>query len=132
MTKGANTTFKITSWDEKVYDESEEGPRLSRTSVKKSFAGDIDGTSTVEYVMMYRQNGTANFVGFERVVGSLFGRSGSFVLQHHGEFQDGTAKTNWFVVTGSGTGDLSGLRGEGSYAVGHAEEYPVTLSFDLE
>ena len=132
MSKRAEATFEIKSWDEKPYDEMEEGPKLTRARVTKAFRGDIEGESTLEYLMMHRQDGTANFVGLERVAGSLCGRSGSFVLQHEGAFQGGTAKANWVVVPGSGTGELSGLRGKGSFASGHAESYPMILDFDLD
>jgi len=36
------------------------------------------------------------------------------------------------VVTGSGTGDLRGLRGKGGFAVGHQQPYPITLDYDFE
>ncbi len=100
--------------------------------VTKTYHGDIEGESTLEYLMMYRQDGTASFVGLERVVGSLGGRSGTFVLQHKGKFEDGKATVECFVVLGSGTGELSGLRGEGGFAAGHAEQHAVTLDYDFE
>ena len=77
-------------------------------------------------------NLAANFVGLERIVGRLGDRSGSFVLQHSGTFEGGTAKATWFVVPGSGTGDLRGLRGEGGFASGHANSYLITLDYDFE
>ncbi len=132
MKNRADATFKIKSWDEKPYNEVEGAPKLTRVKVAKTYHGDIEGESTLEYLMMYRQDGTASFVGLERVVGSLGGRSGSFVLQHIGTFQGGLAKVDWLVVSGSGTGELSGLRGEGSFAVGHAEPHSATLDFDFE
>ena len=82
--------------------------------------------------MIHRDDGSASFVGLERVVGRVGDRSGSFVLQHTGTFEGGTAKTTWFVVPGSGTGDLRGLRGEGGFASAHAERYSVTLDYDFE
>lgn len=54
------------------------------------------------------------------------------MLQHKGTFQEGTASTRWFVVPGSGTGELEGLIGEGGMTSGHAECYAVTLDFDFE
>lgn len=132
MTKRANATYENKSWDEKPCDEVTDGPKLTRVRVTKAFCGDIEGESTLEYVMMYREDGSADFVGLERVIGKLCGRSGSFVLQHKGTFKDGTANTSWFVVSGSGTGELSGLVGEGGMSSGHAESYAVTLDFDFE
>ncbi len=118
--------------DEKPYNEIEGTPKLTRVKVTKTYHGDIEGESTLEYLMMYRQDETASFVGLERVVGSLGGRSGTFVLQHKGTFEGGKAKVECFVVSGSGTGELSGLRGEGGFAAGHAEQHAVTLDYDFE
>ena len=132
MKNRAEATFKIESWEEQPYDEIEGAPKLTRAKVGKTYQGDIEGESTLEYLMMYRKDGTASFVGLERVVGSLSGRSGSFVLQHKGSFHGGTATVDWFVVPGSGTGELSGLRGEGRFVVGQAEPHLATLDFDFE
>ncbi len=132
MTVHATATFEVKAWEEKPYDEIDEGPKLTRASVTKSFSGDIEGEGTVEYLMIHRDDGSASFVGLERVVGRVGDRSGSFVLQHTGTFEGGTAKTTWFVVPGSGTGDLRGLRGEGGFASAHAEHYSVTLDYDFE
>ncbi len=132
MSKRATATFQVKSWDEKPYNEIDEGPKLTRASVTKSFRGDIEGEGTLEYLMIHRDDGSASFVGLERVVGRVGDRSGSFVLQHSGTFEGGTAKVTWFVVPGSGTGDLRGLRGEGGFASAHAEDYPITLEYDFE
>ncbi len=132
MSTHATATFQVKSWDEKPYDEIDDGPKLTRVSVTKSFAGDIEGEGTLEYLMIQRDDGSASFVGLERVVGRVGDRSGSFVLQHTGTYEEGTAKDAFSVVPGSGTGDLRGLRGEGSFASAHAENYPITLDYDFE
>ncbi len=132
MTVHATATFEVKAWEEKPYDEIDEGPKLTRASVTKSFSGDIEGEGAVEYLMIHRDDGSASFVGLERVVGRVGDRSGSFVLQHTGTFEGGTAKTTWFVVPGSGTGALRGLRGEGGFASAHAERYSITLDYDFE
>ncbi|HXD15610.1 MAG TPA: DUF3224 domain-containing protein [Vicinamibacterales bacterium] len=132
MTRTANARFAITGWDEKPYNEGEGLPRLSRATVTKSFTGDIEGESQVEYLMMYRSDGSAAFVGFERVTGRIGGKSGTFVLERTGVFENGQAKESYFVVPGSGTGDLRTLRGEGTSSVGHGTEHPFALNYELE
>jgi len=132
MTTRASATFEIKAWDEKPYDEFEGGRKLTRASVRKSFQGDIEGDSSLEYLMSYGEDGSASFVGMERIVGRVGNRSGSFVLQHSGTFAGGIAKAAWFVVPGSGTGELSGLRGEGGFAAGHEQQYAVTLDYEFE
>ena len=132
MKKTANARFSIKSWDEKPYSEGKDLPKMTRASVDKTFTGDIDGEGHVEYVMMYRSDGTAAFVGLERITGRIAGRNGSFVLQRTGVFEDGQAKESYSVVTGSGTGELRSLRGEGTSSVGHAADYPFSLNYELD
>jgi hypothetical protein len=132
MKKTASARFSIKSWDEKPYSEGKDLPKMTRASVDKTFTGDIDGEGHVEYVMMYRSDGTATFVGLERITGRIAGRNGSFVLQRTGVFEDGQAKESYSVVTGSGTGELRSLRGEGTSSVGHAADYPFALNYELD
>lgn len=82
MTTHATATFEIKGWDEKPYEEFDDGRKMTHALVKKSFQGDIDGESSVQYLMTYGEDGSAHIVGMERIVGRLGGRSGSFVLQH--------------------------------------------------
>jgi hypothetical protein len=131
MTKNANARFALQSWDEKPYSVGEDMPRLTRASVSKRFTGDLEGEGQVEYLMMYRSDGSATFVGLERIVGQLGGKTGTFVLQRNGVFEGGEAKESYSVVPGSATGELLGLRGEGRSAVGHGSEHPFTLAYDL-
>src|SRR5690606_1106020 len=119
--------FAIKSWDESTVVEGDDGSKLTRASVVKTLTGDIEGESRVEYVMTYPADGTAAFVGLERVVARIGGRSGTFVLQRTGTYENGVATESYSVVPDSGTGELVGLRGEGSTAVGHGMEHPFEL-----
>jgi len=131
MKKSANARFAIKGWDEKPYSEGQDQPRLTRASVTKTYTGDIEGEGQVEYLMMYRSDGSATFVGLERVVGRIGGKAGTFVLQRTGIFESGQAKESYSVIPGSATGDLQGLLGDGSSAVGHGMEHSFTLSYEL-
>jgi hypothetical protein len=131
MKNVANALFSIKNWDEKPYSEGQDLPKLTRAAVTRAFSGDIAGEGHVEYLMMYRSDGSATFVGLERVVGDLAGRAGSFVLQRTGIFENGVAKESYFVIPGSGTGELHNLRGEGMSAVGHGAEHPLMLTYEL-
>ena len=131
MKKSANARFAITNWDEKPYSEGPGLPKLTRAAVSKTLTGEIEGEGRVEYLMMYRADGSAVFVGLERVVGRIGGKAGSFVLQRTGSFEGGLAKESYSVIPGSATGDLQGLAGDGSSAVGHGMEHPLTLGYEL-
>jgi len=131
MKQTASARFAIKSWDEKPYIEGEGLPKLTRASVSKTYNGDIEGEAQAEYLMMYRSDGTATFLGLERVVGRIGAKKGTFVLQRTGVFEGGMAKETYSVIPGSGTGELSGLTGEGTSAVGHGMEHPFSLSYEL-
>jgi len=83
MSEHTKGTFEITTWDEKPYDE-QDGTKLTRTHLTKTFHGDIEGTSTAEMLMAYGAvEGSAAYTGFERVTTNVHGRPGSFVLHHY-------------------------------------------------
>jgi Protein of unknown function (DUF3224) len=125
--------FKIDGWDESAYSEEQDGRKLTQASVKQSFSGDIEGEGSVEWLMCYRPDQTAEFVGLQRIDGRLGGRSGSFVLlQTDGSFDGTEAKGQLSVVPGSGTGELSGLRGQGRFSAPRASEASMTLDCDFE
>lgn len=131
MKQNANARFAIKSWDEKPYSEGHDLPKLTRASVTKTYTGDIAGEGQVEYLMMYRSDGSATFVGLERVVGRIGGKTGTFVLRRTGEFEGGQAKEDYAVILGSATGELRGLVGDGRSAVGHGMEHPFTMNYEL-
>jgi hypothetical protein len=131
MKQTANARFTIKSWDEKPYSEGQDLPKLTRASVTKIFTGDIEGEGQVQYLMMYRSDGSAVFVGLERVVGRVGGKTGTFVLQRTGVFEGGQAKESYSVIDGSATGQLRGLKGDGGSAVSHGSEYSFTLNYEL-
>ena len=126
----ANARFAIKSWDETPYTE-ENGIKLTRAAVTKTYTGDIDGEGHVEYLMMYRSDKSAAFVGLERVAGTLAGKRGSFVLQRTGVFEGGLAKESYTIIAGSGTGELQGISGNGHSSVGHGMEHPFELNFEF-
>jgi hypothetical protein len=112
--------------------KSEIGPHAI---VTKADFGDIEGEGTSHSLTTYSDDGSASYVGLERVIGRVGGRSGSFVLQTSGTYNPGTgtAQANWFVVPGSATGDLRGLQGEGGFVAKHGDpDVPITLDYGFE
>jgi uncharacterized protein DUF3224 len=68
----------------------------------------------------------------ERVRGSLGGRKGSFLLQDAGTLVGKTVSGAWFVVPGSGTGELAGLRGEGGFTAELGQRAVIWLDYRFE
>jgi Protein of unknown function (DUF3224) len=128
----ATGTFELASWDEQPVVDIEGGGKLTRASVKQVFSGDIEGDAVVEWLMCYREDQTADFVGLVRVAGQVGGRAGDFVLRTLGTFDGEIAKGDWSVIPGSGTGELRGLRGEGGFSAPHGSRASTTLEYDFE
>ena len=80
----------------------------------KRFTGAIEGTS-VTHVLTAIGAGGRGYLAMERVEGVLDGRRGSFVIGHGGLDDAGELASFGSVVPGSGTGELTGLRGRAHY-----------------
>ena len=130
MTDRASGSFELLSWDEETYDEGEEG-KLTLATVSQKFSGDITGEGAVRWLMAYRADGTARFVGLQKVDGTIAGRRGSFVLETAGEFDGQMAKWSATVVSGSATAELSGLQGSGSFGAEHGPEATYGIDYEL-
>jgi hypothetical protein len=131
MAAQATGTFTVSGWDENTYEELDGGGKLTKAHVKFGFDGDLKGEGGWEAVMCYGQDGSASFTGFQRTVGQLAGRSGSFVVRADGSYEDGQARTLWQVVDGSATGDLRGLSGSGEAVTTGGSGGTFTLDYEL-
>ena len=89
-----------------------DGSALARFINEKRFSGDLVATSRGEMLTaMTPVEDSAGYVLIEHVIGTLHGRSGSFLLQHSSTVTRGVQKQSIAVVPDSGTGELAGLVG---------------------
>ena len=132
MSTHARGTFEISSWDENAYVELDGGAKLTRASVGQAFSGDLEGEGSVEWLMCYREDKTADFVGLQRFVGRLGSRSGSFVMTTQGTFDGEKAAGRLAVIDGSGTEELSAITGTGAFAAPLGSTASVELDYDVE
>jgi Protein of unknown function (DUF3224) len=131
MTTHGMGSFEITSWNEDRYEEYEDTRGLAQADVTQTFTGDIEGTGSVRWLMCYRPDGTADWVGLQRVDGRIGRSSGSFVLQTIGTFDGTRAAGDWSVVPDSATGQLQGLTGRGRIEAPMGSKATFTLDYDL-
>ena len=130
MTNAA-AEFAVASWNEETYLDLEGDAKLTRASVAGSLTGDIVGSSQTEWLMAYGADGTAHYVGLQRVDGSLGGKQGSFVVESNGVFDGSHANGTWTVIRGSGTGELAELSGEGTFVAPLGEHAKIGLDYTL-
>jgi len=122
----------VTIYKPVSYDEPKDGPTLTEVQLAETFTGDITGEGTARVLQARWSDGTAKYCAIERIVGALAGRKGSFLLQVEGTVQGKRNKGAWFVIAGSGTGALRGLRGEGGFEAEHGKRGSWTLDYRFE
>jgi len=127
----AETTITVQSSEALPYDEGRH-PVLLEIRLVETFAGDLDGESPVRALQALGDDQTSYLVSLQRFRGKLGGREGTFVLQGSEMVENGKIKATWFVVPGSGTGDLSGLRGEGGFEGHFGKGSDGTLDYWFE
>src|SRR5207248_3233217 len=122
-----NAVITVHKYEPVPYEEPTEGPALTRIHVEESFSGDIEGDGVVEFLQAAGADGTASFVGIERITGRVAGKEGTFLLQDSGTVENNIVSGEWFVVPGSGTGELAGLRGTGGFRANLGEGAQVHI-----
>jgi hypothetical protein len=128
MSRECKATFDVTSWDEQPFDEHDGVAKLTRASVTKKYSGDIAGNSVTAWLMAYADDGSAIFVGLERIDGTVAGQEGTLVLQHVGKYEDGAAKAELTIVAGANSGELAAVAGRGDFVADPSGS--VTLELD--
>lgn len=114
----ANSSFVIDKKDAAVVDW--DGGNMGHNSFYKTFSGDITGTSLVKAIMLMSEApGPAVYVGIERFNCTVLGKTGTFLMTHSAVMQGGVQSAQWTIVPGSGTGELTGIRGRGDILPKH-------------
>jgi hypothetical protein len=106
--------FDVVEYTSVPYRELPGGATLSRLSVVDVFHGGIVGDGRAEADLFTRADGSSRDVGMIHVIGSLGGRDGQFVIETAGSFDGQHVESTWRIVAGSGSGELTGLRGHGT------------------
>ncbi|MFN8623578.1 MAG: DUF3224 domain-containing protein [Chloroflexota bacterium] len=120
-------TFEVTGGDEAEV-EQREGVRITRVDGTQRFSGDIEGEGHVTWLMAYLPDGSARFVGFQRIDGTFGGRAGSLIIESTGDHDRTASQGHWGVLKRAGTGAVGRATGSGSF---HAPGGP-TVTYELE
>lgn len=121
----------VQSSEAKPYDQTV-SPTLMEIHISETFSGDIEGESLARALEVLRSETSVSMISAQRVRGRIGGRQGTFVLQGSELVENGRIKATWFVVPGSGTGDLAGLRGEGGFEGSFGKGSEGTLKYWFE
>jgi hypothetical protein len=130
MTMHATSSFVIDRWEETIALE-ETGAKFVRTSIGKTFTGDIVGTSKGEMTMAHASPTSAAYCGFERFSVTLGGRNGGFTLHHNASAHATERSATWEIMPDSGTGDLANIRGTSTITRHEDGSHTFTLDYDF-
>jgi hypothetical protein len=79
------SSFEIKGWDVSEPDGPEELTDVSRATIRKSFSGELEGTSVGYGLLLQTPEQTGGYVVIEHVTAVIAdGREGGFVIQHYG------------------------------------------------
>jgi Protein of unknown function (DUF3224) len=105
---------------------------LIEVRLNETFAGDIDGGSPVRALQVLRDDKSACLVSMQRFRGGLNGQRADLRATRFRNRRQRQDQGNMTVVPGSGTGDLSGLRGEGGFEGDFGKGSEGTLDYWFE
>jgi len=117
--------FKIEQWNESTETDFKNGSKLNIASIKQSYSGDIEGTSTVHYHLYYKTEASAIFNGFEYLECNISGQACQLVLKHNGQFNNGVASSNFEVLEASEQIELVGKTGSFEAPMGGQASYQI-------
>src|SRR2546421_3781318 len=89
MSEHLEGVFEVTSWSEEQVGGLEGAAKVTTAGIGQRFTGGIEAETKWDMVMAYRDDGTADFVGYQRLQGRICDKEGTFVLQGLWQF-DGT------------------------------------------
>ena len=93
--------------------QNQEGMQFGRMKLEKTYHGDLKAQALGEMLSVRTPIQTsAGYVALERIEGELDGQKGSFALQHLATMQGQDRQMKLEVAPDSGTGELTGIRGE--------------------
>ena len=116
---------------------SEIGKRfgVGRMTIDKVWSGDLIGASKGEMLSsLTPSTGAMGYVALELVTAKLNGRTGSFYFIHNASMNKNDPKSGVMQITvlaGSGTGELSGLRGTLNIVIDGAGKHSYTFDYEL-
>lgn len=124
------STFEIKGWDVAETGGVDDLAEVARATIRKSFTGELEGSSVGYGLLLQTPAGTGGYVVVERVTAEAAGKEGSFVIQHYG-VRDASGGGPWYgdVVPGSGTEGFAGVTG--TFTIQH-DEGGAAFHWDLE
>jgi hypothetical protein len=123
-------TYRTIGWRQQEYGSVDQGPKLALAEKELALEGELEGRAVGRSSIVHWGTGSSVATGHVCITGRIGARSGSFVVEESVKGGPGGATATWRIVPESGSGELSGLAGEGSWEwKPGAEQVSYTLSY---
>ncbi len=121
--------FAVSNMAEETYADLGGDGKLTRASGTQTYSGGpLEGRCDVQWVLCYKPDRTAQYVGLWHFEGAIDGRHGTYTAEARGAFDNSQSRGTWSVIPGSATGALQGLEGDGEF---HSLNGP-TMAYGLD
>ncbi len=128
--KKVNGKFSVEMKPERTSFEGVNEIQIGRMALNKTYFGALEAQSLGEMVTAVTTvQGSAGYVAIEQVIGTLDGKTGSFVLQHSGIMNQGDAQLTLVVVPDSGFCELKNISGSMDIRIVDGQHY-YDFTFD--
>jgi Protein of unknown function (DUF3224) len=125
-------TYRTTGWRQQEYGNTDRGPKLALAEKDLKLEGELEGSAAGRSSIVLWGTGSSVATGHVRITGRIGSRSGSFVVEETVKGGPAGATATWRIVPESGTDELAGVAGEGSWEwKPGAEQVAYTLSYRL-
>jgi hypothetical protein len=104
---------------------------VARMLLYKEFHGDLEAIAHGEMMAAHEPlTGAGVYVAIDRVVGTLHGKGGSFLIAHRGIRNSEGQQLEIVIVPGSGTGQLAGITGTVGIEIVNKEHF-YSVTYEL-
>lgn len=122
-----HASLQMKDWKEATVFDRADGVKVTRVEAEFQYSGDLEGGTTLAFLLYYRADGTGTYSGWERFTGTLRGAQGEAVFAHQGVFDPKVVSAQVETVAGSGTGALAGVTVRFPALMEGHGPYPLTL-----
>ncbi|MBR0913885.1 DUF3224 domain-containing protein [Bradyrhizobium japonicum] len=121
------SSVEVERYERSVVNEADaSGLSIVETRLVEKFTGGIVGEGKATHLRLERADGTGTLICYERIVGSVAGLTGSFLLKAEGAMEPGpVVHGRWEIVDRSGTAELQGLNGHAEFSADRDEASPT-------
>jgi hypothetical protein len=125
-------TFELVSGGEQPIREAPGEARVTHANGAQRFSGGVEGDGSVDWLVCYRPDRSARFVGLQRIEGRIGEHRGSFLIEATSTHDGKASEGSWIVIPGTGTGDLAGISGRGGFEAPGGPIVSYHLDYELE